>query len=70
MPRLEDIQTNFLDMDASEARTLVRKIREDRVIRKLSRTQKVAKVRNVVGVKAALETLSPAELATLFEEFE
>lgn len=72
--RLEDLKHSLLDMTEEEIREKVRGIRADRVIRKETKKQKVAKVRTkataVAKAANAATGMTPAELQKLLEEFE
>lgn len=70
MPRLEDIKASFTEMSNEELLDKIRKIRADRVIRKGSKTQRVAKVRAKTKLEGLLAALSPEDLKTLFESLE
>lgn len=72
--RLEDLKKSLLDMTEDEVRNKIREIRADRVIRKESKKQKVAKVKTkataVAKAAGAASGMTPAELQKLLEEFE
>lgn len=68
--RLEDLKKSLLDMTQEEILAKVRAVRADRIIRKTTKAQKVAKVRSVGKMETLLASLSPEELAKLLEEFE
>jgi len=68
--RLEDLKTNFLDMDPETKLQFVRAIRHDRVVKKASKAQKVAKKRNKIAASDIFLQLNESELAELLREFE
>ena len=68
--RLEDLKTNFLDMDTTTKLQFVRTVRADRIVRKQSKAQKVAKKRTKLAASDMMLELSPDELAALLKEFE
>lgn len=72
--RLEDLKKNLLEMSEEELLTQIRSIRADRVIRKQTKKQKVAKAktRATAADKVAKLTsgMTPEQLEALFKEFE
>ena len=68
--RLEDLKTNFLDMDEEAKRLFIAAIRRDRLVKKASKAQKVAKKRSKIAASDMMAELSSDELATLLQEFE
>ena len=72
--RLEDLKTSLTDMSPEELRDKIRSIRADRIIRKQTKAQKVAKVKAVATSKSKVESLlggmTPEQIAALLKEFE
>ena len=68
--RLEDLKINFLHMDEEAKRLFIVAIRRDRLVKKASKAQKVAKKRTKLAASDMMAELSSDELATLLQEFE
>lgn len=68
MPRLEDLKQNLLNMSPDELRAKIKEIREDRIIRKGPAPKvKAAKKPKKDTLRAALDAMTPEELAKLME---